>query len=270
LLSGFTEDDHMPQTFRLVALAVALCTSVASAAEPACMAETYTTVCRDGARELRIIRNTISPSGQYGVAWEVPADGTAEDWVRGGETDGSKLAGDYDGYRRKGGRLNNLLVRLADGKAIRKLAGDYIGDHPFYNHREVEVTWSPDSRYVAILNQDKWTTDVSDMYFVSDGTASEPVSLVSICKRVTKAEVNKRRRKGPAPYAAAASVSSVGNDGTVTALCDREQIKNDHFDMGISVRLTPEGNRLRAQVTASRLCGEDDERDVCAAPPSRD
>ena len=98
----------MLQTFRLTALAVALCASAASAAESACTAETYTTVCRDGGRELRIIRNTTSPSGQYGVAWEVPSDGTAEDWVRGGETDGSKLAG--SAFRAIGGRIGDMLL----------------------------------------------------------------------------------------------------------------------------------------------------------------
>jgi hypothetical protein len=39
-----------------------------AARRPACSAEECTIVCHDGGRELRIIRNTISPSRRYGVA----------------------------------------------------------------------------------------------------------------------------------------------------------------------------------------------------------
>ena len=84
---------------RIALLAIALVAPAAAVAETACTAETYTTVCRYGARELRIIRNTVSPSGAYGIAWEVPTDGTAAEWERNGERDGSKLAGEYDGRR---------------------------------------------------------------------------------------------------------------------------------------------------------------------------
>ena len=70
-------------SFRLAAIAVAVLAPAAltaTAAEPGCVAETYTTVCYNGDRELRIIRDTVSPSGHYAVAWEVPHDGSAEDW----------------------------------------------------------------------------------------------------------------------------------------------------------------------------------------------
>jgi hypothetical protein len=165
--------------------------STTAAAEPACMAETYTTVCRNGDRELRIIRNAVSPSGHYGIAWEVPDDGSAEEWEQNGKKDGSKLAGAYDGSRKGGDRVRNFLVRLPDGKPIRRLGGDHMGDHPFYNHRELDVTWSPDEGFVAILNQSKWTTDVSEVYMVSGGVATKAASLVPICISATKAEVAK-------------------------------------------------------------------------------
>jgi hypothetical protein len=159
---------------RLAALAIALAPAAIAAptaAAPACSAETYTIVCHDGGRELRVIRNTISPSGRYGVAWEAPTDGSVEDWVQDGQSDGSKWA--------EGGSVRNFLVRLPDGKPIARLAGEHLGDHPRYNH--TEVIWSPDSRYVAIVNQSKWTTDVSDVFLVSDKGASRPLRLMPIC-----------------------------------------------------------------------------------------
>jgi hypothetical protein len=176
-------------SLRLAAIAVALLAPAAlpaGAAEPGCVAETYTTVCRNSDRELRIIRDTVSPSGHYGVAWEVPNDGSAEEWEQNGKKDGSKLAGAYDGFRKGGDRVRNFLLRLPDGKPIRRLGGDHMGDHPFYNHREREVSRSPDERFVAILNQSKWTTDVSEVYVVSGAIATKAASLVPICISATE------------------------------------------------------------------------------------
>jgi hypothetical protein len=246
-------------SLRLGVIAVALfvpATLTAAVAERACVAETYTTVCRDGGRELRIIRDTVSPSGHYGVAWEVPDDGSAEEWEQNGEKDGSKLAGMYDGSREGRGRVRNFLLHLPDGKPIRRLGGDHMGDHPSYNHRELDVTWSPNERFVAILNQSKWTTDVSEVYVVSGGVATRAASLVPICMSATKAEVAKRRRKGEAGYVALVDVSSIGNDGRLLAKCLMNQIKKDDFDMCIQVKIAPTGNGT--ELVRAKLCTDDE------------
>jgi hypothetical protein len=249
----------------LTPLAVTALTSVAAAGAEACRAETYTTVCRHGEQELRVIRDTTSPSGHYGVAWEAPKDGSAEEWEQDGKKDGSKLAGTYDG---NGDHVRNFLVHLPDGKPVRKLAGDHMGDHPNYNHRELGVTWSPNERFVAILNQSKWTTDVSDVYVVANGTATKAASLVAICMNATKAEVAKRRRKGGEGYVALVAVSSVGNDGILTAKCLMNQIKKDNFDMGIQVKLAPNGGN--AQLVRAQLCADDEENGICANRPEKE
>src|SRR5262249_40511965 len=114
--------DVSQSSLRLAAIAVVLLAPAAltaAAAEPRCVAETCTTACHNRVRELRIIRNTVSPSGHYGVAWEVPDDGSAEEWEQNGKKDGSKLAGAYDGSREGGHRVRNFLLRLPDGKPIR-------------------------------------------------------------------------------------------------------------------------------------------------------
>jgi hypothetical protein len=262
----------MPQLLpRLAAIAlVSLAPAALTAAvvKPACTAETYTTVCRNGDRELRIIRDTISPSGHYGVAWEVPHDGSAEEWEQDGEKDGSKLAGAYDGSQEGGNRVRNFLLHLPDGKPIRRLGGDHMGDHPSYNHRELEVTWSPDERFVAILNQSKWTTDVSEVYAVSGDVATKAASLVPICMSATKAEVARRRRKGGEAYVALVAVLSIGNDGTLLAKCLMNQIKKDDFEMGVRVKIAPTGNG--AQLIRAKLCGDDEKAGICADRPERE
>ena len=258
-------------SLRDAAIAMGLLAPVAltaAAAAPACVAETYTTVCRNGDRELRVIRDAVSPSGHYGVAWEVPDDASAEEWEQNGEKDGSKLAGTFDGSRKGGDRVRNFLLHLPDGKPIRRLGGDHMGDHPSYNHRELDVTWSPDERFVAILNQSKWTTDVSEVYVVSGDVATKAASLVPICMSASKAEVAKRRRKGEEGYVALVAVSSIGNDGTLLAKCLMNQIKKDNFDMGIQVKIAPTGNGTR--LIRAKLCADDENVGICANREERE
>jgi hypothetical protein len=111
---------------------------------------------------------------------------------------------------------------------------------------------------------------VSDVYVVSGDGASTPVSLVAVCTSASKAEVTRRLRKRSGEYVVRVSVSSIGNDGTITARCSREVIKEDNFDMGIRVKVAPAGNRLMARLVDARLCGEDDERGSCVMRQEQD
>ena len=164
-----------------------------------------------------------------------------------------------------------LLVRLPDGEPVVKLAGKHFGDRSRYNHIEVSVVWSPDNRHVAILNQSKWETEVSDVYRVSGNGVSNPLNLLEACKRATKAEVVKRHPKGRDPYSLSMQVSSVHNDGTITAKCSMNVVKgDDYFETGMRVKIVADGNGLKAQLIATHLCGENEERGLCANAPEGD
>jgi hypothetical protein len=241
----------MHKALRPAFLAFVLCATVTAAALAAgCAVEGFTTVCHKGDRELRMIKNTISPSGRYGIAWQVPTDASVETW-----DDGSEISDT--------GSIKNVLVRLPDGKPVAKLAGEHFGDHPRYNHREIVATWSPDSRYVAILNQSKWSTDVSDVYGVSDNGVTRPASLVPMCKGAARREVSRRNGKGRDPYEYWLDVHSVGNDGSIVARCAMQVIKeDDYFTMVVRVKVVVDGGALRARVLESRPCK--DEQGVCA------
>jgi len=142
------------------------------------------------------------------------------------------------------------------------LAGDHFGDHPRYNHREVVATWSPDSRYVAILNQSKWTTDVSDVYLVSDKGLLKSASLMPACKGASTKEVARRSGKGRDHYTYSLDVLSVGNDGSLVTRCALQVMKeDDYFAMVVRLKVA-DGGALKARVLEARLCN--DERGFCA------
>jgi hypothetical protein len=256
----FVYQDHQPMspTPRLAVLALILVAPAAAAAqEHTCTAQKYTTVCRDGGRELRIIRNTISPSGRYGVAWEATADAILKE-----DSDGSKWT--------DGAPADTFLVRLSDGKSVAKLAGEHFGDHARYNHTEAVVMWSPDSRYAAILNQSKWTTDAAEMYRMSEeGAPSKPLRLMPVCASATRNDAARRRHKGS--YTPSMDVAAVANDGTITARCSMQVVKDgDYFAMGIRAKVIAAPNGLKAQLVEARLCGENDERGSCASREPQD
>jgi hypothetical protein len=240
----------MYQALRLAFLAFVLSAFTAVAQAAGCAVEGFTTVCHKGERELRIIKNTISPSGRYGIAWQVPSDASVETW-----DDGSEISDT--------GSIKNFLVRLPDGVPVARLAGDHFGDHPRYNHREVVATWSPDSRYVAILNQSKWTTDVSDVYLVSDKGLPKPASLMPACKSAATSEVARRSRKGGDGYTYSLDVHSVDNDGTIVMRCALQVIKEgDYFAMVVRLKVVADVGALKARVVEAQLCK--DERGFCA------
>jgi hypothetical protein len=251
--AGFAKEigrRHMYKALQLPFLAFVLSASVTAAAQAAgCAVEGFTTVCRKGDRELRVIKNTISPSGRYGMAWQVPTDASVETW-----DDGSEISDT--------GSIKNVLVRLADGATVARLAGDHFGDHPRYNHREVVATWSPDSRYVAILNQSKWTTDVSDVYLVSDRGLPKPASLMPACKGAATREVARRSRRGGDRYSYSLDVHSVGDDGTIVMRCALQVMKeDDYFAMVVRLKVVADGGALKAHVLEARPCK--DERGFC-------
>ena len=240
--------NRSPLSWRL-ALVLTVLAPLPAAAEDrhACAAEAFTTVCRDGARELRVIQDTTSPSRRHGVAWEAPA---APDDVK-TESDGSKHL--------DGGRADNVLVRLDTGKVVTKLGGEHFGDHARYNHYEVTAVWSPDSRFLALLYQSKWSTDVAAVYRLpAEGAPGKPLDLLPICRRVGASREAKLHGKSGGRYEQLVDVHSVANDGTVSAKCVMQVIKEDD-DFGFAVRLKLEarGDALTARLTAARRCVDD-------------
>ncbi len=218
-----------------------------------------TMVCPNGKSELRMIRGTLSPGKRYPMAWSTE-DGTT--------------GSDYELYNREtykarfaGGGVPTFLVRLGDGKVVIKLKVEHLGDQARYNHRSARAIWSPNESFVATLYDGKWETNNADAYRIGAGGASEPLDLLKLCRAAEKGYFKRTPIKGKFDsYSQSVDVKSIGNDGTLAALCSMKVIKEDDaysFAMHIAVR--PSGKGLAAKIQSFRRCN-DDEAGECAAP----
>jgi len=211
-----------------------------------CTENAYTTECSNGERRLRVIQDTRSPDGRYGIAWEAPS----QDPELKTEEDGSE-------YFAPGGP--NFLIRLDAGMIVTKLAGEHFGDHARYNHDEITAVWSPDSHLVAVLYQWKWGTDSARIYRLSaNGVSGQPLDLLPICRDVGRRKEAKLRGKSGEDYAHSAYVRSIGNDGTVVASCFMQIIKkDDYFNFAVRLRLDVGRHGLSARLRDARRCTDD-------------
>ena len=119
-------------------------TKPAWAASP-CIREGVTLVCKRADRDLRIIHDTLSPSGRYGFAWGFSTGDWTDRTLEKDDRDGSYYARDRSG-------VENYLVRVSDSEILKRLAGSHFGDRLDYNRWDYRVRWSPGSAWVVEQN----------------------------------------------------------------------------------------------------------------------
>jgi hypothetical protein len=212
-----------------------------------CTKNAYTTECTNGERRLRVIQDTQSPDGRYGIVWEVPW----QDPHLKREDDGSE-------YLAAGGPPN-FLVRLDAGMIVARLAGAHFGDHARYNHYEITAIWSPDSHLVGVLYQQKWSTDSARIYRLSaNGVSGQALDLLPICRDVGRSNEAKLRGKSGEHYGHGAYVRAIGHDRTVAASCSMQIIKEDeYFHFAVRLRLDVGHHALGARLLDVRRCIDD-------------
>jgi len=215
------------------------------------------TVCPEGKIEKRIIVDTQSPKNGYGIAWK---------------TDEGRAGKDYELFagppqtRYAGGDTGTFLVRLADGKTLGKLKAQHPGDKARYNHQSQHVAWSPDERWLIGLNDSKWQTDNADAYRVGDSGLSARLNLLSLCKDAELRHFRSVRRKvNVERYDQTVSIKSVGNDGTVKALCQMEIRRGEEIHrLAVEFKLAATGKRISARIGSITPCKADQETGPCA------
>ena len=210
------------------------------------------TVCPEGKIEKRIIVDTKSPKNSYGIAWK---------------TDEGRPGKDYELFegppktRYAGGETDTFLVRLSDGKTLGKLKAQHQGDKARYNQLSQHVAWSPDESWLVGINDGKWQTYNTDAYHIGADAVSEALNLLPLCKDAERRHFRDAGKKiNVERYDQAASIKSVGNDGTVKALCHMEIRRSGKpYLFAVEFKLAASGKRVSARIGSIKPCDPDAE-----------
>lgn len=223
-------------SFELASLAI----KPARAASP-CTREGVTLVCKRADRDLRIVHDTLSPSGRYGFAWGF----STGDW-----TDRTLEKDDRDGsyYARDGSGVENYLVRVSDSEILKRLAGSHFGDRLDYNRWDYRVRWSPDSAWVVEEND----TLLTNAYRIErDDRVIGPFDLKTYCreaafKKAAAEQLGQGKKTDSGEEGAALlEVTAVRNDGTIDVSV---RLDGEDYDAKISLVVGQKSDTLDARL----------------------
>ena len=236
----------------LLVVTALLLTGGASAAVAKCKpVERETIVCNDGPRTLRIIRESISPSKRYAVGWTIENGKDAM-----GNLDEDQRQAD-EAVSRSFSTENrdhvwNYLVRLRDGKALKKLDGRHFGDRERYNHYTHQIFWSLDERGFVQITNWRFGSSVASAYRIGpDDRVSGPVALIPIARRGALSRSSDAKDTDYLKKAdATVDVNAIEDDGTVQLSVGFAVPKDASIDFNMTMKLKANGRTLSAELTS--------------------
>jgi hypothetical protein len=207
-----------------------------------CSREGVTLVCKRADRDLRIVHDTLSPSGRYGFAWGFSTGDWTDRTLEKDDRDGSYYARDRSG-------VENYLVRVPDGEILKRLAGSHFGDRLDYNRWDYRVRWSPDSAWVVEEND----TLLTNAYHIErDDRVIGPFDLKTYCNDTAfkKAAAEQLGRQGKQisvdeADAALLEADAVRNDGTIDVTV---RLNGEDYEAKIRLRVGQKPNTLEARL----------------------
>lgn len=229
----------------LIGIAVAMSTAVAAAQPPAptsgagCRPDGFgVPVCGEGKTAVRVLDKTTSPSRRFAFAWGTD-DGLPAEMP---DTDA----------------VATVLVRLADGAVLAKLAGHDWSTGQWRANRQDEVAvWSADSRAVVEIATGRWSTYGLGIHAIGRGDAVTSLDLLPIVDQAVRARAARRVtdiarydllvREDPAPR--------LGRDGRLALAVILHIPKSDRetLDFAVTVAVAPKkGGALAARVVGLR------------------
>lgn len=243
--------------------------AAAHAGDPACKpAEAGVLVCASAGRELRVIRETTSPSGRYAIAWGFrPGDAVLTSTER--FDDGTIAADDTNA-------VENHIVRLGDGARLKTTRGTHFGDREDYNHRGQRTHWSADGRWLVEINNSKWETLVADVYHIDDrDRVVGPFRLFELARAAARSTMQRTTKPGQQQnlkryvFAISAEYDSddgsprifrLDNDGNLRFRLTAEvpkAIDTDTFNFALTVRVAASRNGLAGRLVAIKRIKDD-------------
>ena len=237
-----------PMTARAFTIILLIVGAAPALAGPCTPVEHQTTVCDDGKQILRVIRESVSPSKRYAIAWSVTGDNAMNDL----EEDQPSADTPDDSSRSTENRdhVLNYLVRLSDGKALKVVDSRHFGDRQRYNHFTHDVFWSPDERTVVQVTDWRFGSSVASAYRIgADDVLTDPLRLTPPTRRAAAALLKTpKERRDIAKADATFSIETVENDGTIKLAVGFAAPKDQGVDFDIVMRIKPSGNTLTAEI----------------------
>jgi len=233
------------QTKIAALLLLAALPALAEDAKPACILDPAAVIqCESGGRTFRVIREAISRSGRHAIAWALvdPKDKNNIE-VR----DGEQFAPDAD--------IDNVLLHLPNGAALKTLPGGHFGDAQRYNHRRHFAHWSEFDQWLVVVNDSKWETEDASVYFIDDDGVSVtgPFDLLPFCAEAAR-KFFAHKRLNWENYSNALRITEVTLDGDVSLVflmqVPKGEGKDDFLETEIVLHMKRDKDALAAALTA--------------------
>ena len=175
----------------------------------------------------KIIRGTTSPNGRWAVAVGMP-DGSLPQWeVVDHQDDRGRsfiINRDYD--------VANYLVDLNSDRIVAVLDSCHWGTVDRYNHQNLQIAWSSDSRWMAEAHHWKWHTGTCTVHRIGEDGHSlrrkdlRPAARVAFTQWASLALVEHPQWL-PSHYVMTLEVEKVINDGFVECELSAEVPKQE-------------------------------------------
>jgi hypothetical protein len=179
----------------------------------------------------------MSPSKRLAFGWRNTADGPTE------EPDDDST-------------LENVLLRLEDGRVLAKLKGQFWATGKMRANRRDEVAvWSRDSRRVIEFYSTRFDTDVIDLYAVGAGDkVSGPFNMLKLVEQATRPRVSASRQVQN-NYSLSIDTSSVtiASDGRIKLSASLFIPKGEEeHDFDVTLRISMTGDVPTARLLSVR------------------
>ena len=215
---------------------------------PCAPVEHETIVCNNGNRILRVIRESVSPSKRYAIAWSLTGDSAANELEE--DEPFADTPDDHSRSTENRDHVFNYLVRLSDGQVLKVADSRHFGDRQRYNHFTHEAFWSPDERYVVQVTNWRFGSSVASAYRIApDDTVIGPLRLTPPVRRAASARLKTtKERRDIARADATFSIETIANDGTTKLAVGFAAQKEQGIDFDVVMRIKPSRKSLTAEM----------------------
>ena len=120
---------------------------------------------------------------------------------------------------------------------------------------------------MAALYNSKWSTENADIYRIGAAGTLQSLDLLKLCRTAEKEYFKRTSIKRKFDNSAqSVDIKSIGNNGTLHALCAMQVIKEDDtYSFALNAKLSPSGKGVAAKIGAFRRCKDDESEGDCAA-----